>query len=286
MKGKQDERGANVVETSEASFVRDVFQRSRETPVIVDFWAKWCAPCRALGPIMERLAEEYAGRFVLVKAETEAVPQAATEFGVSGIPAVYAVVDDNVVDFFQGALPESAIRDWLERVLFIATADETRRLESTDPAKAEAAYRELTEEHPNDSALAIGLARVLLAQGKTGEARERLELLERRGFLEPEAERIKAELEIESLPRIDIESAREAVEAAPEDLAKQLAFAEALIGHGELEEALATCLSIVERDSGQWREEARQLMVDVFRVAADQEEMVNTYRRKLSTALY
>ena len=102
----------NIIETSEATFERDVIERSKDVPVVVDFWATWCQPCRILGPILEKLAREGEGKFVLVKAETELVPNIAAGFGVRSIPAVFGIKDGRVVDSFLGALPESAIRAW------------------------------------------------------------------------------------------------------------------------------------------------------------------------------
>src|SRR4026208_1647492 len=93
-----------IQSTTDATFDHDVFERSKEVPVIVDFWAAWCQPCRMLAPLLERLADEYAGRFVLVKAKTDETSQSAGAFGVQGIPAVYAVVNGEIVDFFAGLL--------------------------------------------------------------------------------------------------------------------------------------------------------------------------------------
>src|SRR5438045_2726980 len=98
----------NIIETSAATFERDVIERSRDVPVVVDFWATWCQPCRMLGPILEKLAVEANGAFVLVKAETERLPDIAAALGVRSIPAVFAIKGGRVVDSFVGLLPESA----------------------------------------------------------------------------------------------------------------------------------------------------------------------------------
>ena len=92
-----------------------VLEGSKERLVVVDFWAEWCAPCRALGPVLEKLAEEFAGRFLLVKADTEQNQGAAAGFQVSGIPAVFAVIGGQVVDSFQGAMPEPQVKAWIEK---------------------------------------------------------------------------------------------------------------------------------------------------------------------------
>src|SRR5215212_11195850 len=106
-----------IVETTRETFERDVIGRSSEQPVVVDFWAEWCRPCRMLGPVLERLAEEYGGKFVLVKANTEQVPELASGFGVRSIPAVFGLRDGKIRDSFVGVLPESAIRAFLGRLL-------------------------------------------------------------------------------------------------------------------------------------------------------------------------
>lgn len=275
-----------IVSTEQATFAADVVERSRQVPVVVDFWAEWCGPCRALGPILEALAQQYAGQFVLVKAEVEKVQEAAGEFNVSSIPAVYAVVNGEVVDFFVGALPQEQIAAWLDRVLLVAEVAKAGELESQDPAASETRYRALVEKLPNESTVSIGLARVLLAQGKLADAGTVIAQLERRGFLEPEAERIRATLELRSRGTSSIETCRADAASSPTDLSKQLSLGEALAAAEQYPEALELFLKIVPLDRKGLGERARQLMVDIFRVLPPESELVRDYRRKLSSALY
>jgi putative thioredoxin len=275
-----------VIETSEETFEQDVFERSQNTLVVVDFWAEWCQPCRLLGPQLESLAAEMNGRFLLVKAETEKVPKAASEFQVEGIPAVYAVLGGQVVDYFVGALPASQIRQWLERLFLAADVARARSLETTSLAEAESLYRELATKLPNEWDIPIGLARVLAAQGRDDEARTILEKLERRGFLEPEAEKVKATLELRSQKTPSVEACRAAAAADPDNLALQLQLGEALAAAADYPAALEVLLAIVPRDRAGLGEKARQFMVDIFRVLPADSELVRTYRRKLSSVLY
>ena len=106
-----------VIETTDGQFAADVLERSQETLVVLDFWAAWCQPCRLLAPLLEKLAAEYAGQFILVKADTDQLPQQALAFGVEGIPAVYAVRNGAVIDSFTGLLSESQLREWLKAVV-------------------------------------------------------------------------------------------------------------------------------------------------------------------------
>jgi putative thioredoxin len=275
-----------VVNTTRQTFERDVLERSLQVPVVVDFWAAWCAPCRMLGPILEKLADEYAGKFLLVKADTEEVPEMAAAFGVQSIPAVFAIVRGAPAASFLGLLPEPQIRAWLDQILTQDLLKQAEGLEQEEPHKAEALYRSTLEQVPDSAPALIGLARTLLAQERVEEAERLLTQLESRGFLEPEAEKLKAALTMRSKQGVDIAAVRAVAEAAPENLERQLELIEALSGAGQFQEALDLCLNLVERDREGAGEKARQMMIDIFRVLPDDSELTRTYRRKLSMLLY
>lgn len=275
-----------VVNATAATFDRDVFQRSNEVPVVVDFWAAWCGPCRVLGPILEKLAREYAGRFVLVKADAERLPEAAIQFQVQSIPAVFGVVGGEIADFFAGALPESHVRVWLDRLLQAALLADARRCAETDPERAERNYREILSQQPDNRDALIGLGNLLANSEREEEAKAILRQLESRGFLEPQAEKLRAALELRDQGSVDVTALRQAAEANPGNLEMQLQLAQALAGSGMHQEALEICLMLVERDRPGVGERARQVMIDIFRVLPEGSSLVSEYRRKLAMLLY
>ena len=197
-----------------------------------------------------------------------------------------AAVDGEVVDFFNGALPEAQIRSWLDRLFTISIFAEARRLEESAPAAAEAKYRSLAQQSPNNAEFQIGLARTLLAQERFDDSQHIITELEKRGFLEPEAEKVKAALDLRSMEGVDIDRLKRDAAAEPDNLGLQLQLAEALAGAQQYEEALQACLAIVERDKKGVGDAARQVMIDIFRVLPSDSELTTTYRRRLSTALY
>jgi putative thioredoxin len=284
-------KSAYVIETTAERFEADVFERSKQTPVVLDFWAAWCQPCRLLAPLLEKLAEEYAGKFFLVKADTDQLPQQAMAFAVEGIPAVYALRDGEVVDSFTGLLTESQLRQWLAAIVPSEAeilVKEAADLEASDAAAAEKKYRRALELSPLLPAATFGLIRVLIATGKPDEARKLLEQLEGRGFLEPEAQRLKAKLQLRGGARSadDLNALRAAVALNPTDSAAKLQLATALLAMSNYEEGLRHCLDVVTRERGPLRDEARQRMLDAFRVLGDDSPLTSDFRRQLAMALY
>jgi putative thioredoxin len=280
----------HILDATAETFERDVPEQSFERPVVIDFWAEWCQPCRILGPVLERLANEYGGAFLLVKANTEILADVAARFGVRSIPAVFAVRDGEVVDGFVGVLSERDIRAFLDRLLPTPAETkiiEARRLEHTDPQRAEALYREAVALADDDPRAKIGLARVLLGGGQVVEAQTLIADLERRGFLEPDAERIKAELTLRGQAEGlgNVEQARANLAANPDDLGLVLQLAEALAAVGQYPEALQLCLDLVERDRAGVGEEARKTMLAVFQLLPADSPLLANYRRQLSFVL-
>jgi putative thioredoxin len=209
---------------------------------------------------------------------------------VQSIPAVYAMRDGQLLDFFVGLKSEEQLRGWIDRLLPSPAEQlviEARSLAASDPKAAEAKYLEASQLDANLAAAKIGLAELLLQQGRADEARAILDELERRGFLEPEAEKLKAQMHLAapSNATVDLEQLRAAA-TDPKNLAAALALAEGLASQGQYEEALDTALSVVQSGKKELVEPARKLMVDVFRLLPDDSPLVTDYRRRLSTALY
>jgi putative thioredoxin len=281
----------NVIDVTTETFESLVMERSKQVPIVVDFWAPWCGPCRQLGPVLEGLADEYGGRFVLAKVNIEENEPLAQSFNVQSIPYVAAMGDGQLMDAFMGVLPEAAIREWLERILpspADALARAASALEADSPGEAEANYREALALQDDHIPARIGLARVLLHSDRRDEAEAIVAELETRGFLEPEAQHVKAELEIQTVAAETggVDAAQRAVEETPDDLSLRIRLADALAAAGRPAEAMDCCLEVIARDKTGAGVEAKQTMLNILNLVESDHDLAATYRHKLASVLY
>lgn len=279
------------VDVGDAEFPREVLERSRQVPVVVDFWAAWCAPCRALGPILEALAEEHAGAFVLAKVDVDAAPETAARFGVRSIPTVLAIRDGQVVREFQGAQPETVVRAFVGSVLDTpadrAAREGEARLAEGRSDEAEARFREALEEEPRHPRALLGLARVLAAGERLDEALAQLAYVSPASGVAEEAERLAAELRTRAgAAGEDVEALRARVAQAPDDLDARIALGRALAARGEHEPALEALLEAVRRDPHHDDDAARRAMLDLFELLGGDDPLVPRFRAELARALY
>jgi len=256
-----------VIEATDQNFIEAVVEESKRRPVVVDLWAAWCGPCRTLGPMLEKIAGQRGGDFLLAKLDVDANPYTAGQFGVQSIPTVIAFKDGRPVDGFVGAVPEPMINEFVDRLLPTeADRDAAAALEEElegDLADAEAKYREALEADEGNREARLGLGRVLAETGRDDEARQTLMPL----LPDDDAERVLAALEVRSWAALEG--------------AGTLASAKRLAAQGRHREALDGMLGALQDDPG-----ARQAMLDVFAVLGDEDPIVAEYRRRLANALF
>jgi putative thioredoxin len=260
-----------VVDVTDADFRDRVVEESKRRPVLVDFWAGWCQPCRTLSPILERLAEEKGGEFLLAKMDVDANPSTSQQFRVMSIPNVWAFVDGKPVDQFVGAMPEQAVRQFLDRLLPTEAdreAEEAARAAlSGDVQSAERGFRDALAEDPGNRLARLGLGRILAERGDLEEARETLNPL----LPDPEADRVLAAIRV--------------TEWSEADPADPLGVPKRMAADGRWREALDGLLGAVAHAPEQ-RDAARQAMLDVFAVLGDDDPVTREYRARLAAALF
>ena len=279
-----------VLDVSDATFETEVVEASRERPIVVDFWAPWCGPCRTLGPLLERLATESQGAFRLAKVDIDQNPAIAQSFGVQSIPFVVAFKDGQIASEFVGAQPESVIRQFLDRIL----PDEADTLakegdglaDSGDGAGAEAVFRRALEARPRHARASLGLARLLAASERQDEAATLLEGVTADGPLGQEIERLSATLRMDQEEGGDEAELRRQFESDPPDLTAGLHLGRLLASSGRYEEALAVLLEGVRRDREFDDAAARKAMLDLFTVLGRDDPLVDEYQRKLSQVMF
>ncbi|MER5376053.1 tetratricopeptide repeat protein [Streptomyces sp. NPDC002553] len=276
-----------VIEVDEAGFERDVIQRSAEVPVVIDFWAEWCQPCKQLSPVLERLAAEYAGRFLLAKIDVDANQMLMQQFGVQGIPAVFAVVAGQALPLFQGAAPEAQIRQTLDQLVAVAeqrfgltglTVDpDARPGEPTEAAEAPAG--------PYDALLEAAVQ--ALDAGDLGGAVRAYQnvLADDPGNTEAKLGLAQAEL-LQRVQGMDPQAVRKEAAEKPQDATAQIAAADLDLVGGHVDDAFGRLIDTVRRTAGEERDAVRLRLLELFEVVGPEDPRVATARRALARALF
>jgi putative thioredoxin len=278
-----------VFETGDRAFESDVLERSTQVAVVVDFWAPWCGPCRTLGPLLERLAEEHRGAFLLAKVNVDENPALASAFSVQSIPMVLGFRDRQVVAEFVGALPEAGVRDFLSRLLPSEAEQVAREASESysagDIERAEAGFRRSLEIDPRTDAAWLGLAHLLADRGQDQEAIAALERV-LPGAIRPQADRLAASLRIRMTGAGDEQLLRAKLDANPDDLETRFALAQVLAAGERYEAALEEYLEIVKRDRSFRDDGARKAMLDIYQLLGPENELVDRSRSALSRVLF
>ncbi|MBX3677408.1 MAG: co-chaperone YbbN [Rhodocyclaceae bacterium] len=282
---------AYSIDVTETNFMQEVIEASHRAPVLVDFWAPWCGPCRSLGPILEKLAAEYQGRFRLAKVNSDENQALAGQFGVRGIPNVKAFVGGKMVDEFTGALPESAVREFIDALL--PSPAEPLRLEAQAArARGEAdATRKLLLQairlDPKHEQARLDLVDVLLDAGDLAEAQRLLGEIADSAKDRSRVDALSARIALaQGAPAGADESALNARLAAdPADHEARLGLANLLAARQDYRGALEHLLEIVRRDRAFGDDIGRKTMLQVFSLLGPDSELVRTYRGELSRAI-
>ncbi len=281
----------HVFDATTETFEAEVLQKSLQTPVLVDFWATWCGPCKTLGPILEKLAGEYNGAFELAKVDVDKEQQVAAAFQIRSVPTVFLIKNGEIVDGFPGAMPEGQLREFLSQhgvTPLEAPADAgSAEPAPLDPQAQVAALRDAVAAEPEKDELKLDLALALLKTGETGEAGQLLDALPANLSTDDRAVRARARLDfgdaLQGAPAADALAARVNNDGSDLEARYQLGIHH-LLG-GEDEAALEQFIEMLRLDRNFREGLPRKALIDAFRVIED-EDLVGRYRRRMSSLLF
>lgn len=281
-----------IESVTQADFDREVLVASRTRPVLVDFWAAWCSPCRMLAPLLEQLAAEYAGKLTIVKVDSDREPQLAARFEVRNLPTVKLFAEGKLVSGFTGLIPLSGIRAFLERHLPRASdalrQQARRELSAGRFVEAVALLRSAYETDPQNHRVHPELAAALLAQGEYDDAEAVIKSLPPNLQHSEECTILLARLGFARIagkaPRVELLEA--AVATNPDDLDARYQMSAIMAAQGEYETAMENLLEIIRRDRNYRDDAGRRALIDVFAILKNEGPLVRKYRALLSSALH
>jgi putative thioredoxin len=272
---------ASVFEVTEETFNDDVVNRSRTTPVIVDLWADWCGPCKQLSPVLEKLANEANGAWVLAKVDVDANPRLAQAFQAQSIPMVVAIIGGQMVDAFLGAMPEAQVKQWITQVLSVA--DQLGVQTGAGPAGEDDGGEEAVDDLPP----ALAAARDAMEEGDLDAAAQALEKALADTPADPLAKSWLSQVNlIRRASSYDPATVSREAAANPSDIDAQLRMADLQMASGDAEEAFDRVLGVIKRTSGAERNTARLHLLDLFEVLPPNDDRVKKARTQLTLLLF